>query len=93
MRHRDQSVGWVDYQKAFDMVPHLWLKQMLKAIRAPKNVRKAVESLIPYWRTNLEVLTEDGIRSIPINLKRGLFQGDSLSPLLFCLRVAPRSQN
>ncbi len=92
MKHRDLSVGWVDYQKAFDMVPHQWLKKMLKAIRAPKNVRKAVESLIPYWRTNLEVLTEDGIRNIPINLKRGLFQGDSLSPLLFCLCVAPLSQ-
>ncbi len=73
------------------VVPHPWLKQMLKAIRAPKNVRKAVENLILYWRTNLEVLTEDGVRSIPINLKRGLFQGDSLSPLLFCLCVAPLS--
>ncbi len=49
MRHRNLSVGWVDYQKAFDMVPHPWLKQVL---RARKNVRKAVESLVQYWRMN-----------------------------------------
>ncbi len=36
-------------------------------------------------------MTVNGITSIPVSLKRGLFQGDSLSPLLFCLCVAPVS--
>ncbi len=33
---RSLSVAWIDYRKAFDMVPHAWIDTMLKAIRAPK---------------------------------------------------------
>ena len=33
----------------------------------------------------------EGKVSIPINFHRGLFQGDALSPLLFCLCTAPLS--
>ncbi len=91
LRRRDLSMGWVDYKKAFDMVPHPWLKQVLKAIRTPREVRKPIGRLIPLWKTIITVSTDEGLRTIPINLKRGVFQGDSLSPLLFCLSVAPLS--
>ncbi len=30
------SVAWVDYRKAFDLVPHEWIMAVMKAIRAPK---------------------------------------------------------
>ncbi len=75
LRRRDFSMGWVDYKKAFDMVPHPWLKQMLKAIRAPREVRRV-------WRLVISIGTAEGPRNIPVSLKRGVFQGDSLSPLL-----------
>ena len=40
----------------------------------------------------MEVRQEGGtVRTRPIAYKRGLFQGDSLSPLLFCLSVLPLS--
>lgn len=32
-------VAWVDYCKAFDMVPHRWLQFVLKRIRTPKLVK------------------------------------------------------
>ncbi len=88
MNQRDLSIGWVDYQKAFDLVPHAWIVKVLKAVRAPSEVRKAVERLMPDWKTNL---AKEGTKMIPVQLKRGFFQGDSLSPLLFCLCVAPLS--
>ncbi len=64
---------------------------MLKAIRAPKLVRRTVRKLIPMWATDILAQTEDGTAKLPVAFERGLFQGDSLSPLLFCLSVAPLS--
>ena len=88
---RDLSVCWVDYRKAFDLVPHVWIRKALRAIRAPRLVRRMVDILMPGWKTDIEVWTAGGKRRLPICLKRGLFQGDSLSPLLFCLCVSPLS--
>jgi hypothetical protein len=85
------SVAWIDYRKAFDMVPHNWLRKVLKAINTPRVVRTIIDSLIPMWQTDIELQTAEGLARIPIRLKRGLFQGDSLSLLLFCLCVAPLS--
>ena len=36
----------------------------------------------------MSVQTTTGAKEIPFHLKRGIFQGDSLSPLLFCLSTA-----
>ncbi len=89
---RDLSVAWVDYRKAYDLVPHRWINQVLRAVAVPKPVRETVKQLISKWATNLCLWTENGPHEIPIKMKRGIFQGDSLSPLLFCLCVAPLSE-
>ena len=48
------------------------------------------------WKTNISVKTTEGRVHIPITLRRGLFQGDSLSPLLLLfmdgLKVFDESQ-
>ena len=89
---RDLAVAWIDYQKAYDLIPHRWIKKMLKSIRAPKPVRRGVRALIPHWKTDVTLRMTDGLARVPIRLQRGLFQGDSLSPLLFCLCVVPLSE-
>ena len=89
MRGRQLAVAWVDYSKAFDSVPHAWVKRMLKEMGVPKLVREAVCSLMPLWRSRFHVEEKDVTR--PISYKRGLFQGDALSPLLFCLSLTPVS--
>ena len=91
MYRRNLSVAWIDYRKAFDMVPHKLVRMALKSIRAPKQVRRTVRTLVKKWRTDIAIYTSNGIKSIPISLQRGIFQGDSLSPLLFCLCVSPLS--
>ena len=88
---RSVSVCWIDFQKAFDRVPHAWLLEMLRVIRAPEAVRRTVQLVTPQWRTRLEIPNPEKRVSHKVRFKRGPFQGDSLSPLLFCLCIAPVS--
>ena len=44
------------------------------------------------WKTTMKLNHSNGsISSRQIEIKRGIFQGDSLSPLLFCITLAPLS--
>ena len=92
MDERNISVARVDLAMAYDVVPHPWVSQLLKVVRAPKTVRCAVKKVIRQWQTDLEIKAEEGVVRIPVKFRRGLFQGDSLSPLLFSLVVAPLSK-
>ena len=89
---RDLSVAWVDYRKAYDLAPHRWLNAMLWAVLVPKPIRALVRQVVKMWATDLCLWTPDGPKRIPMDVKRGIYQGDSLSPLLFCLYVAPLSK-
>lgn len=42
------------------------------------------------WKTKLIVQASDGtMETNAISIKKGIFQGDSLSPLLFCIALIP----
>jgi len=48
VRKQSLLVGWIDYTKAHDRVPHhQWIKLVLKSIRAPWMVAMIIHSLIP----------------------------------------------
>jgi hypothetical protein len=43
-----------------------------------------------FWRTTLNLSINNAkLKSEPIQIKRGIYQGDSLSPLWFCLAINP----
>jgi hypothetical protein len=43
-----------------------------------------------FWRTTLNLsINNTKLKSEPIQIKRGIYQGDSLSPLSFCLVINP----
>ncbi len=74
------------------MTPHRWIKSALKTVQAPVLIQRAIRRLIPLWKTDISIRkAEGGWEKIPISLERGLFQGDSLSQLLFGLGIAPLS--
>ncbi|CAH2095620.1 unnamed protein product [Euphydryas editha] len=90
---KNLSMSWIDYQKAFDSISHDWLLKVLEIYKCPSAVKDFLKLFMSRWRV---VMTARGMNSSvttdPIQVKCGLFQGDSLSPLLFCLAINPLSQ-
>ncbi|XP_044760856.1 uncharacterized protein LOC123318302 [Coccinella septempunctata] len=92
-KQRSISVAWVDYKKAFDSVPHTWLIKVLKIYGVPETIIDLLKYLMKTWRTNLVVNTKNHhYKTGTINIKSGIFQGDTLSPLWFCLAMNLLSQ-
>ena len=80
---------WLDYQKAFDSVPHEWLIKALELAKIPERIKTPIKTLMKKWSTNGNI--QSGvtfIESQPIQYLRGMFQGDSLSILLFIFSVS-----
>lgn len=85
-RQRDLAMVWVDYRKAYDMVPHEWIEKCLDLCGVAKNVSDVLLSSMNRWRVQLN----SGNRMLgEVRIRRGIFQGDSLSPLLFVMCLVP----
>ena len=91
-RSRNLSTCWVDFRKAFDSLSHQWIRRCLLIYRFADNLVSCISSMMDHWRTQM-VLPGQTPRAFsrPISIHRGIFQGDSLSPLLFCLSLNPIS--
>ena len=85
-RKTNLSMAWVDYKKAYDMVPHSWIIDTMGMVGLADNIIGLIKQSMNKWKTNLYA---DGklIGSVPI--RRGIFQGDSFSPLLFVIALLP----
>ncbi|KAI5720807.1 hypothetical protein M8J77_011910 [Diaphorina citri] len=100
-KNRKMSCCFIDYQKAYDSVPHTWLIKVLKLYKIHPKIVNLLETLMQNWRTILRNNQEisNTTRSdetceelSEIKIRRGIFQGDSLSPLWFCLALNPLSK-
>ena len=89
---RDLVVIWLDYQKAFDSIPHSWLIEALRLAKIPEKIIDAIDALTKCWSTNLHLHSEtEHLLSDVIEYLKGIFQGDTLSVILFILSVNPLS--
>jgi len=78
-------MAWIDYQKAFDRVPHSWIIKSLELTGINNKVISFTKKIMSYWRTRMRLHTENKlIETEDIKIQYVIFQGDSLSPLLFC---------
>ena len=83
-------MAWIDYRKAYDSIPHSWILKTLQMYRFNEKVIRFIETSMNNWNTTMKLYYNDGcIITDPIKIKRGIFQGDSFSPLLFCLALVP----
>ena len=87
------STAWRDYKKAFDSVPHSWILKCLQMYKIHPVLITFIEESMSQWKTNKTLVHMEGVLETgPIRIKRGIFQGDSLSPLLFTMSLNPLSQ-
>ena len=89
---RNISVTYYDYAKAYDSVPHEWIIETLKTYKISSNIINFLKWVMPMWRTKLILRHKNGVMEVnDILIRRGIFQGDILSPLLFILAINPVS--
>lgn len=89
---RNMHVTFIDYRKAFDMVPHSWLLEVLEIYKIHPVIRQFLAIAMQQWKTKIHLKTSDGrLETDFIYIRRGIFQGDALSALWFCLSLNPLS--
>ena len=90
---RNLSTAWIDYRKAFDSVPHSWILKSLELYKISPVIINFLKHSMTQWKTTLYLSHANGTaKSQKVSIRRGIFQGDSISPLLFCIPLIPLSQ-
>ena len=74
-------MAWIDYKKAYDMVPHSWIKEYLGLFRVAENTRTLFVNSIQKWRVMLYArnskLTEVDIKVLEyLHRKNESFKND-----------------
>ena len=88
LKKKNLDMIWIDYKKAYDSVPHSWILESLNTIKVNTEIREFLQKVMKQWRTELMIENEScGL----CNIRSGIFQGDSLSPLLFIVALIPLS--
>lgn len=92
VKSRNIYTMYIDYKKAFDSVPHTWLLYILEHYKIHPIIVQFLGNTMNKWKTVLKLkLGETQLQTESIAIRRGIFQGDSLSPLWFCLALNPLS--
>ena len=94
-KHRNSSMAWIDYCKAFDSELHGWILKVLDLVlfKISPVLINFLRINMSSWEATLNLTHPNGnVNEKPIKIKSVIFQGDSLSPLLFCLSLIPLSK-
>jgi hypothetical protein len=92
-KKKNLCMAWIDYQKAFDRVPHSWINISLEIIGINTKLIPFTKKIMDYWRTCMHQHAENELTETEdIKIQCGIFQGDSLSPLLFCICLIPLTE-
>ena len=77
-----------DYKKAYDMVPHLWITECFDLFGVAENIKGL---LVNSMEKSKVMLCSGNSELCKVEIKRGIFQGDSLASLVFVLALIPLS--
>ena len=85
---RNLAMEWIDYKKAYTMVPHRWMIEAMKMVGIAVNIVNLFENSKETCTTELIACNES---LEEVDIRRGISQGDYFSPLLFAVAVIPLS--
>ena len=71
-RHTNLRIAWIDYKKVYDMI--------LELVQVSQNIVEFIRKAMKDYNTDF---TSCGEYLAYIDIRRAIFQGGSLSPLLF----------
>ena len=67
--------------------------ECLEIYKINRNVIDFISTIMPSWSTSLILNHNQGTINVPnVKIKRGIYQGDSLSPLIFIMTIGPLSK-
>ena len=79
-RKKNLSTAWIDYKKAFDSVPHSWIIKFLQMYKTYPLHISFIEESMSQWKTNMTLVHKEGVLETgPIRIKKGIFQGESIT--------------
>lgn len=78
-------LGFVDYQKAFDSVETWAILKSLDSARIDSRYTTLIKQI--YENASMQVRIDDDLKTDRIPIKRGVRQGDTISPKLFTLAL------
>ena len=87
-RRINLAMVWVDYRKAYDCIPHSWILACRDMIGIADNGRSFLEKSMKKWKL---LSTSNGSDLCEVDVNRGIFQGDSVLPLIFVICMIPLS--
>jgi hypothetical protein len=88
--YNNLNMALIDYEKAFDSVPHSWIEKSIELIGVNNIIKKFCNLSMEKWSTKRQLkINEELMQSGLIKINRGIFQCNSLSPLLFCIAFIP----
>ena len=76
MRKENLAVAWIDNKKEYDMVPHSRIVEYLGMVGVSEQIKHFFSESMKRWRVNL---TCNNQSLGGVDIKRGIFQGESLT--------------
>ena len=88
--HRNLAVAFYDYKKTYNKVHHDRMLPVYQWTGIPREVVQLISVLMEKWKTRLEIWNnEEKMISRWIDIMCGFLQGDSYSPVGFCISEIP----